>query len=100
MIVCEIDLKDHYHDAPEQAADHLRYSEWLWNAMKWNRSAYTNRLRASDWSNLFQGCGFSVRLVRAETSEALRSVYRAKPARGYSEADFVTTSVYAVLDRP
>ncbi len=98
-MVCAIDLKDHYHAAPEQAADHLRYSEWLWKAMKWNRSAYTNRLRASDWSNLFARCGFTVRLIRAETSEALRPVYRAKPDRRYSEADFVTTSVFAVLDR-
>jgi SAM-dependent methyltransferase len=98
-MVCEIDLKDHYYFAPEQAADHLRYSEWLWKAMKWNRSAYTNRLRASDWSNLFVRSGFSVRFVRVETSEALRAVYRAKPDRRYSEVDFVTTLVFAVLDR-
>ncbi len=98
-MICEIDLTDHYQAAPEQKANHLRYSEWLWNAMTWNRGAYTNRLRASDWSKLFARCGFSLRHVRAETSEVLRSVYRAKPDRRYTENDFITTLVYAVLDR-
>jgi SAM-dependent methyltransferase len=98
-MVCEIDLKDHYHAAPEEAAEHLRYSQWLWKAMVWNRSAYTNRVRAAEWSSLFERAGFELRLFRTETSDALRRVYQARPARRYSETDFITTMVFAVLDR-
>jgi hypothetical protein len=98
-MICGIDLKDHYHLAPEQAANHLRYSEWLWKAMVWNRSAYTNRVRASEWSSLFKASAFDLRVFRTDTSEALRRVYQAQPDRRYSEIDFITTWVYAVLDR-
>jgi len=98
-MICGIDLKDHYHAAPEDAANHLRYSDWLWKAMKWNRSAYTNRVRASQWERLFTDCGFKLRLFQTETSDALRRVYRDKPDPRYSEIDFVTTWIFAVLDR-
>ena len=98
-MVCEIDLRDHYHAAPEDAADHLRYSDWLWKAMKWNRGAYTNRVRASQWEKMFIDHGFKLRVFRTETSDALRRVYREQPDPRYSEADFITTSLFAVLDR-
>ncbi len=98
-MICGIDLKDHYHLAPEEAANHLRYSDWLWKAMVWNRGAYTNRVRASEWSSLFKRSGFDQRLFRTDTSEALRRVYQAQPNRRYSEIDFITTWVFAVLDR-
>lgn len=98
-MICGIDLKDHYHAAPEDAANHLRYSDWLWKAMVWNRGAYTNRVRASQWEKLFTERGFNLREFRTETSDALRRVYRAKPNPRYSESDFVTTSIFAVLDR-
>jgi len=95
-LVSEIDLVDHYQAAPERKADHLRYSQWLWRAMTWNRGAYTNRLRASDWSKLFAHCGFTMRVFRTETSDALRHVYRAQPDLRYSETDFITTLVFVV----
>jgi SAM-dependent methyltransferase len=48
VIVTQVDLRDHYNMAPERSADHLLFSDRLWKAMTWNRSAYTNRLRISD----------------------------------------------------
>ncbi len=98
-MICDIDLKDHYHARAEEAANHLRYSPWLWKAMVWNRGAYTNRVRASQWSNLFVGAGFHLRVFRTETSDALQRVYHAHPDPRYSETDFITTMVFAVLDR-
>ncbi len=49
--VHEIDLRDHFsHDDPLKL---LSYPEWLWLLMTANRPGFTNRLRFSDYTNLF-----------------------------------------------
>lgn len=97
-----VDLKDHYHGTvPELAAEHLRHPEWLWNAMTWNRSAYTNRVRASEWRRLLEAAGFAVRVCKLEFSDTLRSVYARHPARTrYSEEDFAAVGLYFVAEKP
>ncbi len=99
VMLSSIDLRDHYHSEPELQAEHLRYGEWIWRAMTWNRSAYTNRLRMSDWRRLLQDSGFTVRLEETELSEALRQGYATHPARHrYTEIDFCTVGVFVVAD--
>jgi SAM-dependent methyltransferase len=99
-LITAVDLKDHYHSAPELAAEHLRYPDWLWRAMTWNRSAFTNRVRASTWLEIFARNGLRERTVRTEVSPALRAAYPAHPARATcSESDFVTTLLFASLEK-
>jgi hypothetical protein len=42
--------------------------------MKWNRSSYVNRLRQSDWMQLFAEAGFVVRAHEATVSDHTGSV--------------------------
>lgn len=60
-IMCHIiDLRD--HTAFENGNDwlgFLRHSNALWNMMTWNRSTWTNRLRASQWDSLFSRTGLN-----------------------------------------
>jgi len=60
-----IDLRDHSHVFGDDQVfgdwlDALRYPEWLHDAMTSNRPAYINRLRESDWRNIFEDAGFKV----------------------------------------
>ena len=62
-LVSVIDLGDHSYYGknkpyPDTVFDCLRYPEWVWNLMWWNRSSYVNRLRQSDWIRLFAEAGF------------------------------------------
>ena len=54
----EVDLSDHrFQKNPLRL---LQYPDWLWNAMIWNRPGYSNRLRSSDYLNLFRAGGFEI----------------------------------------
>lgn len=100
LMISSIDLRDHYHKDPALHAEHLRYPSWLWSAMTWNRSAYTNRLRWTDWERLLNCGPLRLRICEAEPSEVLRSVYTTHPARRrYTESEFVTVGLYVVADR-
>jgi hypothetical protein len=100
VIVTQVDLRDHYNMAPERSADHLLFSDRLWKAMTWNRSAYTNRLRISDWRRLFAEQRLAIRELRIGKTEVLHELYRSDPrAKRYAEDDFVTTEFFAVLAR-
>lgn len=54
----EIDFRDHF--VKQKPLRLLRYPEWLWNIMSWNRPGYTNRLRFSDYLSLFKLAGFDI----------------------------------------
>lgn len=47
----EIDLRDHFFQSTPLRL--LRYSDVLWNLMTWYRPGYTNRLRFSEWIEIF-----------------------------------------------
>lgn len=53
-----IDLRDHFFQATPLRL--LQYPDWLWNLMTWNRSGYTNRLRISDYLDLFRKTDFRI----------------------------------------
>ena len=105
-MVAFIDLGDHsyYQQQPPQPLKlfHcLQYPEWLWNLMKGNRSSYMNRLRKSEWKQLFQEAGF---VLRAEESRISQEIARALPTlhylHKYSHDDAVTNVLTVWLEKP
>jgi ubiquinone/menaquinone biosynthesis C-methylase UbiE len=97
-MVCRVDVRDHYASDERQFADNLRYPTWLWNAMKWNRSAFTNRLRYSEWLALFDRVGFETVEKEPYVIEALREEYRRRPdLQRWSELDVSARGFHAVL---
>ena len=105
-MVAHIDLADHSYygcDPPQplRAFECLRYPEWLWALMKWNRSSYVNRLRKSGWMRLFEKAGF---VVREESSHISEEIERALPTlpylHTYGHDDAVTAVLTVRLDKP
>lgn len=97
MVVSLIDLGDHSFYGmdpphPDKLFHCLRYPEWLWNLMRWNRSSYVNRLRQSEWHALFKQAGF---ILRAEEKMVSEDIVRHFPLlpylRRYSYEDAVTS---------
>jgi len=105
-MVAFIDMGDHtyYKRQPLQPLklfDCIRYPEWLWNLMKWNRSSYVNRLRKSEWKRLFHEAGL---VLRAEESRVSREIEKALPTlpylHKYSHDDAVTNVLTVWLEKP
>jgi SAM-dependent methyltransferase len=70
-VMCHIiDLRDHYTFGKDMDwLRFLRYSNKLWESMTSRRSAWTNRLRAPQWDEIFAAAGVvpvAKRLERAE----------------------------------
>jgi len=95
-----VDVRIHYHEAGKHSADDLRYSDLLWKAMTWNRSAFTNRLRYSEWLRLFESNPLKVLDVKASRVEALRKVHAERSWLRHRDLDDVMiTSFEIVLER-
>jgi len=62
MAIHFIDLSDHFQhqDKSITSINFLRYSEKEWDKIAGNEFAYCNRLRASDYFELFKEAGFDV----------------------------------------
>jgi SAM-dependent methyltransferase len=105
-LVAVIDLGDHSfygHAAsgPDKLFDCLRYSEWLWNLMRWNRSSYVNRLRRSEWLRLFEQTGFVLRAQEATVSEDIaRLLPQLTYLHKYSYEDAVTSVLTVCVEKP
>lgn len=105
-MVAMIDLGDHAsygHTSPQplKLFDCLRYPEWLWKAMRWNRSSYVNRLRRSDWLRLFRQAGFIVRKDVSRISEDIAAALPSLPyLHGMSREDAVTHTLTVWLEKP
>ena len=106
QMVAHVDLGDHSyygreHHSPLKLFDCLRYPEWLWTLMKWNRSSYVNRLRKSEWKRLFEEAGF---VLNGEACSVSQDVDRALPAlpylHKYSHDDAVTAVLTVWLEKP
>jgi SAM-dependent methyltransferase len=100
-----IDFRDHYFlDNEERWLECLQYPEWLWWAMTSNRSSFVNRLRASDWRELFKATGFVVGQFDLRTSEVLRKMHRAgairSAGRQLSEEDASTYRLEVAVVKP
>jgi ubiquinone/menaquinone biosynthesis C-methylase UbiE len=105
-LVSVIDLGDHSFygnktSYPDRVFHCLRYPEWLWNLMRWNRSSYVNRLRQSDWLRLFAEAGFTVRTHEATVSEhTVRLLPQLRYLHKYQYYDAVTCVLTVCLEKP
>ncbi|MDQ6606721.1 MAG: methyltransferase domain-containing protein [Actinomycetota bacterium] len=96
-----IDLRDHRDF--ERPHEFLRYPDWLWRAAMSRKPAYTNRWRATDWSEAFRDSGFvDVEMhsrgetpVSPQLHETLLARFRAKAPEELS-----TTLVVASARKP
>ncbi len=77
LAIHRIDLGDHFSYGVNEDLlfNCLRYPKWLWEAMTFNRSAYINRVRYSEWIDLHKGAGFEILSVAKDESEHIRSLY-------------------------
>jgi hypothetical protein len=101
VFVSSIDLRDHFHTERHLHAEHLRYPAWLWNAMTWNRSVFTSRLRWSDWRQLLHEQEFELQLCEPEQCEVLTGVYGRHPARHRFTLDqFAVVGLFFVARKP
>lgn len=105
-LVSVIDLGDHSFygknkSYPDRVFDCLRYPEWLWNLMRWNRSSYVNRLRQSDWLRLFTEAGFAARAREATVSDHTVRLYEQLPyLHKYPYDDAVTCMLTVCMEKP
>jgi len=85
---------------PLKQFDCLRYPEWLWNLMRWNRSSYVNRLRQSEWLDLFKRTGFVLRAKETSIREDVTPLLSSLPyLQGYSYEDAVTSALTVCCEK-
>ncbi|TKB92699.1 MAG: class I SAM-dependent methyltransferase [Nitrospira sp.] len=106
MLMSLIDLGDHSFYGmnpphPDKLFHCLRYPEWLWNLMRWNRSSYVNRLRQSDWVRLFTEAGFVMRVHEATVSDhTVRFLPQLRYLHKYHYDDAVTSVLTVCMEKP
>jgi SAM-dependent methyltransferase len=106
ILVSLIDLGDHSYYGmvpphPDKLFHCLRYPEWLWNLMRWNRSSYVNRLRQSEWHTVFTQAGFSFRAEEKVVSEDIvRWLPRLAYLNRYSYEDAITSVLTVCCHKP
>lgn len=77
-----IDLVDHFAYTDYHVVDNsivfncLKYSKWLWNLMTWNRGMYVNRLRYSQWLEIFKENGFEIIHVERTNNKYVENNYK------------------------
>lgn len=101
-MVAEIDLEDHYKDrsTAEGVFAFMRYPEWLWNAMTSNRSAYCNRLRASQWIGLIGQSRMTLVDVEVIPPSPALDELRAVPyLKGVGESDLLAGTIRIVCEK-
>lgn len=97
IFISSVDLRDHFHSDRRLHAEHLRYPSWLWHAMTWNRSVFTNRLRWTDWRQLLEEQNFELQVFEPEQCEVLAGLYSGHPARHrYSLDQFAVVGLFFV----
>jgi ubiquinone/menaquinone biosynthesis C-methylase UbiE len=105
-LVSVIDLGDHSYYGknkpyPDRVFDCLRYPEWLWNLMRWNRSSYVNRLRQSDWMRLFTETGFVMHAHEATVSDHTVHLFsQLRYLHKYQYDDAVTSVLTVCAEKP
>lgn len=92
-----------YGDRSLSAVDFLRYSPAEWDRIAGNRFAYHNRLRRSQYRELFQRCGWRTVMDEAELSPAAREQLAGLPLhRDFARLpadDLVAGSLWFVLEK-
>jgi hypothetical protein len=98
-----ISPSDHraYSDQRLHPVDFLRYSNRHWRVLAGNRFAYHNRLRRSDYEELFAMTGWSIDVAEATINERARAslsrVPLVAPFLGRSPEDLIAGSLWYVL---
>lgn len=107
MIVHIIDLSDHFSygkNKPELSFNCLKYPEWLWEMMTWNRSNYVNRLRASEWVELHKWAGFEIVEAHTKPNEYIKENLRKDNSLKYllklPESDAVSGVIHLAARKP
>lgn len=100
-----IDLRDHYSFGKNEddLFNCLRYSETVWNWMAWNRGAYVNRVRYSQWIELHEQAGFEILRTDKKESEHIRKLYNEGKLQYLSEVpegDRFATEIDIVVRKP
>jgi ubiquinone/menaquinone biosynthesis C-methylase UbiE len=104
LSVSFIDLVDHFVYGPfpekeEDLFDCLSYTESQWKLMTSNRSTYVNRLRLSDWKNLFEKSGFEIVECDTEKSNIVNNLVESGQLtylQKYSAEDAITRTMFVV----
>ncbi len=100
-----IDLVDHFNYTWQKDAltfNCLKYPEWLWNLMTWNRTSYVNRVRLSEWMNLFKKEGFEIVSIETKENEKVKQFHengKIDYLKKYSSTDACTMSVFIVVKK-
>ncbi len=97
----QIDLRDH-RDFTKPLA-FLRHGDRVWNVMKQAMTMPPNRLRGSDWCDLFERNGLAVRSLRPTITTIVSEEERAQFARRFRTKtldDLRVVSVHLVATKP
>jgi SAM-dependent methyltransferase len=95
----EIDLRDHFFQATPLRL--LRYPDWLWNLMTWNRPGYTNRFLLTDYLEIFKASGFLIKKLAStrEYEGELSGLKMARKFKGYSYNEMKTLAFWVLLQK-
>ena len=105
IAIHSIDLVDHFNytwKKDELTFNCLKYPEWLWNLMTWNRSNYVNRLRLNQWLNIFKQEGFEIIYYDTVVNKQIKMLHlqdKIKYLKKYSNIDASTMSIFIVLQK-
>lgn len=96
----EIDLRDHFH-IHANPLRLLGYPDGLWNAMTYYRPGYTNRLRLSDYTHIFEESGFlTIKVIVTRRYEGdLSKIKMAKKFLDYTSDDIKTLAFWTLLQK-
>lgn len=105
IAIHSIDLVDHFNytwQIDDLTFNCLKYPEWLWNLMTWNRSNYVNRIRIGKWLELFKKQGFEVIHLETKENQTIKSLHKngkIQYLNKYTDSDASTMSVFIVLKK-
>lgn len=105
IAIHSIDLVDHFNytwQKDELTFNCLKYPEWLWNLMTWNRSNYVNRIRIGKWIELFKNQGFEIVHLETKENQTIKELHKDGKIgylNKYSESDASTMSMFIVLKK-
>lgn len=94
--VASIDLETHLggRGEPDRMYEFLKYPPWLWKLMTSHRSGYVNRLRLSQWRELFSDSGFEIVDEKIRSAPCDLAELRAVPyLRSLSDEDLLAKAV-------
>ena len=100
-LVSEVDIRDHYQSEEIYQSDHLVYPKIIWEFLTYNRSAYTNRLRPSEWREIFVSAGFEIEIKDRNVSDQIlkRVSGNKRITKKYSPTEAATTSFTIVAQK-